>query len=165
MPHIRLIDLYARELSQVLSAEQQMSRALPRMADAASVGELRAAFEDHQKETLNQVQRLERILELSTVKPERVKCTAMEGLIADCQDLVEQIPEGPVRDAALISVAQKIEHFEIAAYGTLIAVADIVGADHETAVLLAETLDEEKAANEKLTTIALTRVNEDARAA
>jgi ferritin-like metal-binding protein YciE len=148
-----LEDLFLDELKDIFDAEKQLLKALPKMAKAASSDELREAFENHLGETEGQVERLERVFE-SLQKPARgKKCKAMEGLIQEGADLMEEDAEPPVLDAGLICAAQKVEHYEMAAYGTLVTWANILGYD-DAASLLDETLGEEKAADEKLTEVA-----------
>ena len=156
-----LRDLYVEELKDVLNAEKQILKALPKMARAASHDELRSAFEDHISVTEGQVRRLETIFD-DLGKPARgKKCVGMEGLIAEGQEMMEEDMEEDVLDAALISAAQRVEHYEIAAYGTLRTYARQLGYDNH-AELLQQTLDEEGEADKLLTQIAESRVNLDA---
>jgi ferritin-like metal-binding protein YciE len=146
-------ELFIHELSDVYSAEKQMSKALPRLAKAAESEELSAAFEAHLEETQGQIERIDQVVELLGIKLKRIKCAAMEGLVEEGKEVIEQIDAGPLRDAALIGGAQKVEHYEIASYGTLCALARQLG--YKDAIpLLQETLDEEKATDEKLTMLA-----------
>ena len=140
-------------LQDTYSAETQLLEALPEMAEAASTPALRKAFEDHLQMTQRQVERLEEVAEMMGVDPDGEDCEAMEGLIAEAEEIVNDHEEGPVRDAALISAAQKVEHYEIAAYGTLTAMAKAAGL-REAADLLAQTLKEEKDTDEQLTELA-----------
>ncbi len=154
-----LHELFLNELADILSAERQLIKALPKMAAAARSAELTAAFESHLAETENQITRLERIF-ASLDEPVRSKeCKAMKGLLEEGKDLMEEMKESLALDAALIAAAQKVEHYEIASYGTVCAWAEKMGHD-EAAELLNATLDEEKAADEKLTEIAESTVNE-----
>ena len=156
-----LRDLYLDELKDVYNAEKQLLKALPRMARAASHDELRSAFEDHLDVTEEQVRRLETIFD-DLGKPARgKKCLGMEGLIAEGSEMMEEEMEPEVLDAALISAAQRVEHYEIAAYGTLRTYARQLGYDNH-AELLQQTLDEEGEADKLLTQIAESRVNVDA---
>ena len=156
-----LRDLYVEELKDVLNAEKQLLKALPKMARAATHDELRAAFEDHLTVTEEQVRRLETIFD-DLGKPARgKKCVGMEGLIAEGQEMMEEDMEEDVLDAALISAAQRVEHYEIAAYGTLRTYARQLGFDKH-AELLQQTLDEEGETDKLLTQIAESRVNVDA---
>ncbi|QCO68383.1 ferritin-like domain-containing protein [Luteimonas yindakuii] len=146
-------DLFIHELSDTYSAEKQMTKSLPRLAKAATDEGLVAAFEAHLTETEAQVERLEQVAEVLGVKLKRIKCEAMEGLVEEAKDTIESIEAGPLRDAALIGGAQKAEHYEIAAYGTLCAMAKSLGYKDALPLLL-ETLEEEKATDEKLTILA-----------
>jgi len=154
-------DLFVHELRDLLSAENQLVKALPKMAKAASSPELKKGFEDHLQETKNQVQRLEDILEQLEVSGRGKKCKAMEGLIEEGKEVVDEDADPRVKDAALIAAAQRVEHYEIAGYGTAKAFAKILG--HEEAVeLLNETLEEEKAADAKLNELAESEINMEA---
>ena len=156
-----LKDLYVEELKDVLNAEKQLLKALPRMARAASHDELRSAFEDHLNVTEEQVRRLETIFD-DLGKPARgKKCHGMEGLLMEGKEVMEEDMDPDVLDAALISAAQRVEHYEIAAYGTLRTYARQLGFDNH-AELLQKTLNEEGAADKLLTQIAESRVNVDA---
>lgn len=153
-----LHELFLDELADVLSAEQQLTKALPKMAKAAESEELRQAFEDHLAETQDHISRLEEVAEGLGEKLKRKTCAAMKGLIEEAQDLMKEEKDSSALDAALIAAAQKVEHYEIASYGTLCAWAKQMG--HQDALeTLAETLEEEKAADEKLTTIAESEAN------
>jgi ferritin-like metal-binding protein YciE len=146
-------ELFVHELSDIYSAEKQLTRALPKLAKAAQAQELRDAFEAHAEETQGQVERIDQIVQAMDLRLKRVKCAAMEGLIDEGRDVIESIDKGPLRDAALIGGAQKVEHYEIASYGTLSALAKELG--YSDAIgLLQETLKEEKATDEKLTLLA-----------
>ncbi|MCD9047482.1 ferritin-like domain-containing protein [Luteimonas sp. MHLX1A] len=146
-------DLFIHELSDTYSAEKQMTKSLPRLAKAATDEGLVAAFEAHLTETEAQVERLEQVAEVLGVKLKRIKCEAMEGLVDEAKEIIDSIDAGPLRDAALIGGAQKAEHYEIAAYGTLCAMAKSLGYKDALPLLL-ETLEEEKATDEKLTILA-----------
>lgn len=149
-----LEDLFIHELSDVYSAEKQISKALPKMARAATDEKLVAAFQQHLEETRGQIERIDQLVESTDgVKIKRMKCHALEGLAEEAQEIIDSVEAGPVRDAGLIGAAQKVEHYEIATYGTLHALAQKLGYK-DAAKLLAETLDEEKATDEKLTAIA-----------
>ncbi|XXN66697.1 ferritin-like domain-containing protein (plasmid) [Enterobacter ludwigii] len=149
-----LEDLFIHDLSDIYSAEKQITRALPKMARAASDEKLIAAFEQHLEETRGQIERIDQLVESTEgVKIKRMKCHALEGLAEEAQEIIDSVEAGPVRDAGLIGAAQKVEHYEIATYGTLHALATKLGYK-EAARLLAETLKEEKATDEKLTIIA-----------
>jgi ferritin-like metal-binding protein YciE len=142
------------ELRDVLDAEKQLLKALPKMAKAAEHEDLKAAFEQHIEETEGQVERLNQVFELLGETARGKKCKAMEGLVEEASELIEE-EEG---DAALICGAQKAEHYEIATYGSLAAWAKLLG-EEEAAELLGETLEEEKATDEKLTELAETVIN------
>lgn len=148
-----LEDLFIHELSDTHSAERQMAKALPKLARATHNPDLAAAFELHLEQTNVQIERLDQVVELLGARLKRIKCAAMEGLVEESKDVIESMDRGPLRDAALIGGAQKVEHYEIASYGTLCALAKQLG--HTDAVkLLKATLDEEKATDEKLTLLA-----------
>ena len=156
-----LHDLFLDELADILNAEQQLTKALPKMASAAKSVELTAAFESHLAETENQISRLEKVFKSLNEPFKSKKCKAMEGLLEEGAEMMEEMKDTAALDAALIASAQKVEHYEIASYGSIRAWAEQMG--HSEAVnLLSETLDEEKAADEKLTEIAETMANEEA---
>jgi ferritin-like metal-binding protein YciE len=140
-------------LSDIYSAEKQMTKSLPKMARASTNPGLRSAFETHLEETQRQIERIDQVVEASGIKLKRIKCVAMEGLIEEGQEQIDEIEKGPVLDTALIAAAQKVEHYEIAAYGSLIALTKQLG-ETTAAKLLAETLKEEKATDEKLSLLA-----------
>lgn len=146
-------ELFIHELSDIYSAEKQLTKALPRLAKAADDEGLAAAFETHLGETQGQIERIDQVVETLGIKLKRIKCAAMEGLVEEGKEVIEQIEAGPLRDAALIGGAQKVEHYEIAAYGTLAALAKQLGYRDALPLLLA-TLEEEKATDEKLTQLA-----------
>lgn len=146
-------DLFVNELKDLYSAETQITKALPKMAKAASSDELREAFEAHLEETERQVERLETIFKELEASPKGKKCQAIAGMIEEGKEVIEADGDDSVRDAALIAGAQRVEHYEIASYGTARTFATILGLD-EAADLLQETLDEEAAADKKLTEIA-----------
>lgn len=156
-----LTDLLHEQLKDIYSAENQLIKALPKMAKAASSPELKQAFEKHFAETEQQVQRLDQIFERLEIKPGRKKCKAMEGLIAEGQETVAEDAEPMVHDAALIAAAQRVEHYEIAAYGCAKTFASLIG-DAETADLLEVSLEEESQADVKLTEVAMNGINQEA---
>ena len=162
MPKIRTFeDLFVDELKDLYNAEQQLTRALPRMAKAADAPQLKKALEEHLEVTRRQVQRLEEVFAQIGAPVKGKTCQAMKGLIEEGQELLKEGMESEVLDAGLIGAAQRVEHYEIAGYGTARAMAETLG--HRKAVkLLEQTLKEEKAADEKLTRIAETIVNERA---
>jgi ferritin-like metal-binding protein YciE len=149
-----LNDLFIHALSDVYNAEKQLTKALAKLARAADHEDLVNAFKTHLDETLGQIERLDKLVESTTdVRIKRIKCLAMEGLVKEGEEMIDGIDTGPVRDAGLIAAAQKIEHYEIATYGTLCALAEKL--DYTLArQLLGQTLDEEKNADKKLTLIA-----------
>ena len=147
-----LQELFVEELRDVYDAEKQLTKALPKMAKAAESNELRAAFEEHLEITRMQVNRLEEVFKSLGLAARGKPCDGMKGLIEEGQSHIEEL-EGATLDAALIGAAQKVEHYEIAAYGTLATWAELLG--HQDAKdLLGQTLEEEKEADEKLTGIA-----------
>ena len=148
-----LNELYVDELKDIYNAENQLLKALPKMAKAASSNELRKGFEEHLEQTKGHVQRLEKIFQKLGESPKGKKCKGMEGLVEEGSDVIEEDFEGAVKDAALIGAAQRVEHYEIAAYGTVCAFAERLG-ESEHAELLSETLEEEKQTDEKLTKLA-----------
>lgn len=156
-------ELFIHELSDTYSAEKQMAKALPRLVRAADNEKLAAAFEAHLEETQGQIERIDQIVELMGIKLKRIKCAAMEGLVEESKDVIDSIDKGPLRDAALIGGAQKVEHYEIAAYGTLAALAKQQG-QSDALKLLLQTLEEEKATDEKLTMLAEQGGNQRAQA-
>lgn len=156
-----LQDLFIYELQDLYSAETQLIKALPKMAKAAAHDELKAAFEEHFEQTKIQVGRLEQIAEICKYKLTGHKCKAMEGLIQEGAELISEDAEDAVRDAGLIGAAQRVEHYEIAAYGTARALAACLGYD-EVAELLGETLEEERETDETLTEIAEGVINVEA---
>jgi ferritin-like metal-binding protein YciE len=159
-----LEDLFVHELKDLYSAEKQLLKALPKMAKAAASDELRTALENHFNETEEQVARLEQIFnDLEIANGRVMKCKGMEGLIEEGKQVMEDTEADDVCDAALICAAQKVEHYEIAGYGCARTFAEQLG-HQEAASLLQQTLDEESAANELLTKIAMSRVNEEAMA-
>ena len=147
-----LKELYIDELKDLYSAENQLVKALPKMAKAATSEDLRAGFEEHLEQTKGHVQRLETIFEQFGESPKGKKCKGMEGLIEEGSEAIEE-HDGAVLDAALIGAAQRVEHYEMAGYGTVIAFAEELGESKHVS-LLNETLEEEKATDEKLTELA-----------
>jgi ferritin-like metal-binding protein YciE len=156
-----LQELLIEEMRDIYNAEGQLLKALPKMAKAAQSERLKEAFERHLEETEQQIERLERAFESLGEPVKGKKCLAMEGLIAEGKEIMEEHAESPMMDAALICAAQKIEHYEIATYGTICTWADLLGLD-EASDLLKETLDEEKTTDETLTEIAESEINTEA---
>jgi ferritin-like metal-binding protein YciE len=153
-----LEDLYVNELRDLYSAENQLLKALPKVAKAATSQELRSAFEDHRKETEGHVERLERIFTGLEVSPKGKKCKAMEGLIEEGKEVIEEDADAEIKDAALIAAGQRVEHYEMAGYGCVRTFAQILGRNDEVK-LLQQTLDEERAADNKLTALAENGIN------
>jgi ferritin-like metal-binding protein YciE len=153
-----LRDLLTLELQDTYSAETQLTKALPKMAKAANNPDLRAGFEQHLKETENHVRRLEQVAKELNISLKGNTCEGMEGLIEEGEEVIGLSAENDVKDAGLIAAAQKVEHYEISAYGTLCAWAKQLGLP-SVATTLAQTLDEEKRTDEKLTRLAERRVN------
>jgi len=147
-----LRDLFEDELKDIYWAEKELTNAIPKMIKNATSEELIEALTSHLKETKNQVDRLQQVFESVNVKAQEKKCEAMAGLVKEAIEIMESTAKGAVRDAGIISAGQKVEHYEIATYGTLASFARILGED-EAASLLEETLNEEKAADEKLSEI------------
>lgn len=159
-----LRDLYIEELKDLYNAENQLVKALPKMAKAASSEELKRGFEEHLEQTRGHVQRLEQIFESFDESPKGKKCAGMEGLVKEGSEVMEEDFEGALMDAALIGAAQRVEHYEIAAYGTASEFAKLLR-ESEHVSLLEETLQEEKETDEKLTELAKeinTQANEGA---
>jgi ferritin-like metal-binding protein YciE len=156
-----LQDLMVHDLKDLYSAENQLLKALPRMAKKASSPELKRAFENHVKETEVQVDRLKKICDMLGVKPTGKKCAAMEGLIEEAKEAMSEDMEPEVLDAALIGNAQKVEHYEIAGYGTARTYAKLLGND-DAAKLLDQTLQEEGKTDKLLTQLAESQINLDA---
>lgn len=155
-------ELFIEELSDIYNAEKQLTKALPKMAKAASNQDLSAGFTTHLEETEGQIERIEKAVKAEGLTLKRKKCAAMEGLIEEGKEAIDELEEGPLRDVALIIAAQKVEHYEISGYGSLIELAKLLGYD-KAVKLLGETLEEEKATDEKLTILATGDVNEEAR--
>lgn len=155
-------DVFIHLLSDTYSAEKQLTRALAKLARATSNEKLSQTFHAHLEETHGQIERIDQVVESeSNLKIKRMKCVAMEGLIEEANEVIESTEKNEVRDAALIAAAQKVEHYEIASYGTLATLAEQLGY-RKAAKLLKETLEEEKATDIKLTNLALNNVNKKA---
>ena len=162
MPNEGFKELYVDELKDLYNAENQLVKALPKMAKAASSDELRQGFEDHLEQTKGHVQRLEKIFKSLDDNPKGKKCMGMEGLVKEGSEVMGEDFEGAVMDAALIGAAQRVEHYEIAAYGTVCEFAQVLG-ESEHVSLLKQTLEEEKDTDEKLTDLA-EEINQQANA-
>ena len=155
-------DVFIHLLSDTYSAEKQLTRALAKLARATSNEKLSQAFHAHLEEIHGQIDRIDQVVESeSNLKIKRMKCVAMEGLIEEANEVIESTEKNEVRDAALIAAAQKVEHYEIASYGTLATLAEQLGY-RKSAKLLKETLEEEKATDIKLTDLAINNVNKKA---
>jgi ferritin-like metal-binding protein YciE len=157
-----LQDVFVDEIKDLYSAENQLVHALPKMAKAANSPDLRQAFESHLEETRNHVQRIEQIVSELNISAKGKKCKGMEGLIEEGQEVMQEDFEESAKDAALIGAAQRVEHYEMAGYGSARTHAETLGYSN-AANLLQQTLDEEKEADQKLTKIAETQVNEYAK--
>jgi ferritin-like metal-binding protein YciE len=157
----QLKELYTDELRDLFNAENQLVKALPKLAKAATSADLKAGFEEHLEQTKGHVERLEAIFKSLGEDPKGKKCKGMEGLVEEGSEAIEEY-EGSVRDVALIGAAQRVEHYEMAGYGTIIALAGELGEDKH-AGLLEKTLEEEKETDAKLTALSET-VNAEAAA-
>ena len=153
MSNNSLRKLYIDELRDLYNAETQLTKALPKMAKGSSNSELRQAFEEHLRQTSEHVSRLEQIFDMLGEKPTGKKCLGMEGLVKEGAETLKEDYEGAVMDAAVIGAAQRVEHYEIAGYGTVREFAQLLGEDEHVA-LLDQTLEEEKQTDEKLTQFA-----------
>jgi ferritin-like metal-binding protein YciE len=156
-----MTELFVDELKDLYSAEKQITRVLPKLAKAATSADLKQAFLSHLEETNGQVARLDKIFETLGKTPRGKTCVGMKGVLEEGAEVLEDTDKGSVRDAALISAAQRVEHYEMAGYGSVRAFAKMLG-QGEIAKLLEETLEEEKAADKKLTSIAK-QVNAEAK--
>ncbi|MGA2113907.1 MAG: ferritin-like domain-containing protein [Bryobacteraceae bacterium] len=157
-----LHELYLSELKDLYSAEDQIFKALPKVIEKAASAELRRALEHHLEETRGHVSRLEEVFEMHGEEPKKQKCKGMQGILEEGEEMLGKDAEPEVRDAAIISACQRVEHYEIAAYGTVRTYAQQMGQERAAAVLK-QTLDEEMAADKKLTQIANSQVNIEAR--
>jgi ferritin-like metal-binding protein YciE len=153
-----LNDLFTNQIEDLYDAENRLTKALPKMADAAMSANLKQAFQSHLAETEGHVSRLETIFRQIGTQPNRETCQAMKGLISEGEEMIDATGDSAVKDAALIAAAQRVEHYEISGYGTARTIAQQLGFG-EAASLLQKTLDEEKAADQKLTRIAESSVN------
>ena len=156
-----LDDLFVHTLQDVFYAENQITKALPKMIAKASDPQLRQGFETHLHETENQIRRLEQVFQMHGHEPRAVDCPAIDGIIKEANETASEIADAEVLDAALLASAQAVEHYEITRYGTLIAWARRLGRD-DCAGVLQQTLDEEKATDQKLTAMAESKVNRQA---
>lgn len=161
MPSTQLMRLFEAELKDIYWAEKALTKAIPKMIKNATSEELIEALENHLEETLEQVKRVEQVFEIIGKRPVAKKCEAIEGLLKEATEIMEMCDYGAMCDAGIISAAQKVEHYEIASYGTLRQFAETLGLS-DAASLLEETLNEEKAADETLTEVATAAVNVEA---
>ncbi len=156
-----LDDLFVHQLQDIYYAEQQITKALPKMISKANDPKLKQGFETHLQETQGQIKRLEQVFEMHGHKPKAVDCPAIDGIIKEANETAGEIGDKEVLDAALVASAQAVEHYEITKYGTLIAWAKRLGRD-DCASVLQQTLDEEKATDQKLTAMAESKINQKA---
>lgn len=154
-----LHELFVDELKDIYWAEKHLTKAMPRMRKAVTSQELGAAFDNHLLETAEQIRRIEQVFEMMDMPARAKKCEAMDGLVREAQALMEELPKGSmVRDAGMIIAAQKVEHYEIAAYGSLVQLAKTMG-KNDIASVLAQTLEEEKKTDQLLTQLAESGIN------
>lgn len=158
MPNAHLHELFVDELRDVMGAERQLLKALKKMASAAQSKSLKDAFEAHHEQTQGHIDRLKNVLESLGLAPRGKKCKAMEGLLAEAEEIMGSFEGDEAIDAALIAAAQKVEHYEIASYGCLVTYAKLMK-HHDAKEILGKTLEEEKEADIKLTDIALSEAN------
>lgn len=154
-------DLFAHTLRDIYYAEKQIVKALPEMIDKASDPQLKQGFQTHLRETENHVTRLEQVFKMTGKKVQAIDCPAIDGILEEANEVAGEVDTKPVLDAALIAAAQAVEHYEMTRYGTLISWAKQLG-HVDAAVLLNQTLDEEKATDKKLTSMAESQVNRKA---
>ena len=160
----KLEELFHDTLKDIYFAEKKILSALPKIAKAAQNEDLKAAFQKHERETEEQVSRLEQVFDLLAKKPQGKSCAAILGILEERQEIMKEYKGSPALDAGLLAAAQAVEHYEISRYGTLIAWAEELGLD-DAVTLLQDTLKEEKATDEALTEIAKTAINQQAEAA
>jgi ferritin-like metal-binding protein YciE len=154
-------DLFVEQIEDLYDAEQRLVKALPKMAEACTSGELRNAFDEHLQQTRGHVTRLEQIFADIDKKAKGKTCEAMKGLIEEGEDMIDDIKQSPLRDAGLIAAGNRVEHYEMAGYGTARTMAKTLGFNR-AADLLQQTIEEEKQADAKLTRIAEQMVNQEA---
>jgi ferritin-like metal-binding protein YciE len=157
----KLMKLFENELKDIYWAEKTLTKAIPKMVKNATSDELVEALENHLQETEGQVARLEKIFDIIEKKPVAKKCEAMAGLVKEAEEIMKESEKGAMRDAGIIAAGQKVEHYEIATYGTLRTFAQTLGLD-DVVTLLEDTLEEEKGADEKLTQVAESTINMEA---
>lgn len=158
-----LEELFEHEIKDLYSAEKQLIEALPKMAKEATHSGLKQAFESHLSETENQKSRLEKVMKLVGIEADGTKCKAMEGLVEEGSKMIHEEAPPATKDAGLIATAQRVEHYEISGYGTARHYAKMLG-HNEAAELLEQTLNEEKAADDKLNDLAIEQINQQAMA-
>jgi len=154
----KLLKLFEDSLKDIYWAEKALTKAIPKMVKKATATELIDALENHLEETEQQVEKVEKVFEILGKKASAKKCEAMNGLIKEAEEIMKESEDGAMRDAGIIAAAQKVEHYEIASYGTLRTFAQTLGLD-DAASILEEILDEEKSADEKLTDVAVSTIN------
>ena len=154
-------DLFVHQLQDIYYAEMQLTKALPKMAEQATDPELKQGFLTHLKETEGQIARLEQVFKMHNAEAKAVSCPAIDGIIKEANETAGEVEDKEVLDAALVNAAQAAEHYEIVRYGTLVAWAKRLGRD-DCASLLQQSLDEEKATDEKLNKLALSKINQKA---
>lgn len=162
MPMQNLNDAFMNELRDIYGAEKKIVKSLPRMARKAGSSELQKAFEKHEKQTEQQIERIESVFELLDERPRAKKCAAMEGILEEGKEIMSEKAEPDVMDAVLIAAAQKVEHYEITSYGTLCSWAETLQLDPKAIKLLRENLAEEKETDEHLTELAMQSINQEA---
>jgi ferritin-like metal-binding protein YciE len=150
-------DLFVEQIQDLYDAEERLVKALPKMAEAATSTELRSAFTDHLEQTKGHVKRLEQVFSEVGQKADRQTCEAMKGLIKEGEELIDEVKQSPLRDAGLIAAANRVEHYEMAGYGTARTLAESLGLSG-AAKLLQQTLDEERQADAKLSKISVEKV-------
>ena len=154
-------DLFVHTLRDIYYAENQIVKALPDMIGKATDAQLKQGFQSHLQETKNHVKRVEEVFEMHGVKAKGVECPAIDGILEEAEEIAGEVADKQVLDAAMIAAAQAVEHYEITRYGTLVAWAKLLGRN-DCAAVLQKNLDEEKAADKKLTTLAESSVNRKA---
>ncbi|KAA2236608.1 YciE/YciF ferroxidase family protein [Salinarimonas soli] len=153
-----LDDLFVHTLQDIYYAEQQIAKSLPQMIGKATDPQLKAAFEQHLTETQGQIQKVEQVFRMHGHEPKSVTCAAMDGILSEAQDIMGEVDDKEVLDAAMLAAAQAVEHYEITRYGTLVAWAKQLGRD-DCAQVLHSILDQEKATDQKLSKLAEAKVN------
>lgn len=156
-----LHDLFEHTLKDIYFAENHIHKSLPKMIEKASNASLSKLFKDHREETTGQIERLEKVFEILGKKPSGEECPAIEGIVEEAEELMDEVKDGATLDAALIAAAQAVEHYEITRYGTLLTWAKELGHD-DVIPLLRDTIDQEKSADDKLSRLAEDRLNKKA---